>query len=79
MYENQKYLMPNANGIRIRIDLYKEMDALWQLFSPKFRQLFKTAILTMGNYILTITMVKHYSLDGNVTDIMVNNGGKVSQ
>ena len=29
--------------------------------------------------ILTMTMVKHYSLDGNVTDILVNNGGKVSQ
>ena len=40
---------------------------------------FRTAILTMGNDILTMTMVKHYSLDGNVTDILVNNGGKVSQ
>ena len=55
------------------------MDALWQLFSPKLCQYFKTAILTMGNDILTMTMVKHYSLDGNVTDILVNNGGKVSQ
>ena len=79
MYENQKYLMPNANGIRIRIGPYKEMNALWQLFSPKFCQYFKTAILTMGNDILTMTMVKHYSLDGNVTDILVNHGGKVSQ
>ena len=36
----------------------KQTDALWELFSPKISQFFKTAVLTLGNDILTKTMVK---------------------
>ena len=33
----------------------KQADALWQVFSPKINQFLKTAILTLGMDILTIT------------------------
>ena len=36
----------------------KQTDALWELFSPKICKFFKTAVLTLGNDILTMTMVK---------------------
>ena len=39
----------------------KQPDPLGLLFSPKFSHFFKTAVLTMGMDILTMTMVKHYS------------------
>ena len=38
------------------------LNPLGQLFSPKFSQFFKTAVLNMGMDILTMTVVKHYSL-----------------
>ena len=40
----------------------KQPDPLGLLFSPKISQFFKTAVLTMGMDIFTMTMVKHYSL-----------------
>ena len=36
----------------------KQMDALWELFSPKISQFFKTAVSTLDMDILTVTMVK---------------------
>ena len=36
----------------------KQTDALWELFSPKICQFFKTAVSTLEMDILTITMVK---------------------
>ena len=36
----------------------KQTDALWELFSPKISQFFKTAVSTLEMDILTITMVK---------------------
>ena len=36
----------------------QQTDALWELFSPKIGNFFKTAVLTLGNDILTMTMVK---------------------
>ena len=35
---------------------------------------FKTAFLTLGMDMLTITMVKHDSIDGILMEIMVDNG-----
>ena len=35
---------------------------------------FKTAVLTLEMDILTMAMVKHYSLDGILMAIMVDNG-----
>ena len=39
----------------------KQTDALWELFSPKISQFFKTAVSTLEMDILTITMVKFCS------------------
>ena len=39
----------------------KQTDALWELFSPKISQSFKTAVLTLEMDIFTITMAKYYS------------------
>ena len=39
----------------------KQMDAFWEQFSPKIRKYVKTAILTLGIDILTMTMVKLFS------------------
>ena len=36
----------------------KQTDALWELFSPKIGKFVKTAVLTLGIDILTMTMVK---------------------
>ena len=36
----------------------KQTDALWELFSPKIGNFFKTAVLTLEIDILTMTMVK---------------------
>ena len=45
------------------------------LFSPKISQFFKTAVLTIWMDILTMTMIKHYSLMVFWSlDIMVDNG-----
>ena len=37
---------------------HKQTDALWELFSSKIGKVFKTAGLTLGIDILTMTMVK---------------------
>ena len=50
-----------SNGIRpnsFSTPPLKQTDALWELFSPKICQFFKTAVLTLEMDILTITMVK---------------------
>ena len=39
----------------------KQTDPLGQLFSPKFSQFFKTAVLTMGMDILTMTTYMHFN------------------
>ena len=36
----------------------EQTDALWELFSPKIGKFVKTAVLTLGIDILTMTMVK---------------------
>ena len=36
----------------------KQTDALWELFLPKIGKFVKTAVLTLGIDILTMTMVK---------------------
>ena len=48
----------------------KQTNVLWELFSPKIGKIFKTAVLTLGIDILTMTMV----LDDILMDIMIDNG-----
>ena len=48
----------NSAKQRFNPPTLKQTDALWELFSPKIGKFFKTAVLTLGNDILTMTMVK---------------------
>ena len=55
-----KTLIPAWNkGSNILHQVLKQMNALWQLFPPKFGHFFNKTILTMGINSLTDTKVKH--------------------